>query len=310
MKSCLRVFGIACMLQFLVAEVSSQCNPAPIINFVNPSFEGTPQAHVTPGPWSICQSGQTPDTQPGSWGITMPPTNGSSYLGLVHQASTGWQEGASEQLSTPFIAGTGYNFTIDLANVLTSDPGIGIDPGCAELRIWGGYGACDRNTLLWSSGNITPWDTWVTYTVGFTPTQNFSWVLFEINSLGCTDGPYILVDNIGSVTPTPPTPVPTAIAATCFGFNTGSAYIGYTGGQAPYSFQWSNGPTTQNNSNLFAGTYGVTITDANQCTASTSVVITEPAAIIANVTTVDASCGASNGSATANITSGSGPFSY
>src|SRR5690349_11470033 len=121
----------------------SQCPPLPVINFVNPSFEGTPQPHVTPGPWSICMNGQTPDTQPGSWGITLPPTDGSSYLGLVHQPSAtlygpgGWQEGASEQLSTPFIAGTGYSFTVDLANVMTSQQGIGIIPGCAELQIWG-----------------------------------------------------------------------------------------------------------------------------------------------------------------------------
>src|SRR5436305_14439820 len=92
----------ALLLLFLTSgNLFSQCVPIPPINFINPSFEGTPQPHVTPGPWSVCMPGQTPDTQPGSWGINMPPTNGSTYLGLVHQPSTGWQEGAAEQLGTP-----------------------------------------------------------------------------------------------------------------------------------------------------------------------------------------------------------------
>src|SRR5687768_1205445 len=113
---------------FIGESLFSQCVQAPVLNFVNPSFEGVPQPHVTPGPWSICMPGQTPDTEPGSWGITMPPTDGSTYLGLVHQESTGWQEGASQQTSTPFIAGISYTFTVDLANVATSQSGIGIIP--------------------------------------------------------------------------------------------------------------------------------------------------------------------------------------
>ena len=116
MKLFLR-FPVFFLAVFISQRAYSQCATPPTIAFVNPSFEGTPQAHVTPGPWSICMSGQTPDTQPGSWGVNLPPTNGNSYLGLVHQSSTGWQEGACEQLSSPLVAGTSYSFTIDLANV-------------------------------------------------------------------------------------------------------------------------------------------------------------------------------------------------
>ncbi|MEO8147971.1 MAG: T9SS type A sorting domain-containing protein [Bacteroidia bacterium] len=41
-------------------------------------------------------------------------------------------------------------------------------------------------------------------------------------------------------------------------------------GVAPYSFNWSNGKTVQNISNVCAGTYTVSVTDANGCTGSAS----------------------------------------
>ncbi len=163
--------------------------------FVNPSFEGTPQPHVTPPSWMNCQPGQTPDTQPGSFGITLAPSEGNSYIGLVHQPSSGWREGAGQQLTTPLVAGLQYSFLIDLANSSTTAGGIA--PGCAECQIWASSNTgCDMTELLWSSDSITPYDTWITDTVTFTPTQNYPAILITINSLGCSTQPYILVDNI------------------------------------------------------------------------------------------------------------------
>jgi gliding motility-associated-like protein len=59
----------------------------------------------------------------------------------------------------------------------------------------------------------------------------------------------------------------------------GTATASATGGNAPYSYSWNTNPP-QNNAtatNLAAGTYNVTVTDNNGCSASTSVQITEPA---------------------------------
>ncbi|PIX33237.1 MAG: hypothetical protein COZ59_09725, partial [Bacteroidetes bacterium CG_4_8_14_3_um_filter_31_14] len=51
----------------------------------------------------------------------------------------------------------------------------------------------------------------------------------------------------------------------------------------PYSYNWSNGTTTPTINGLCPGIYSPTITDANGCTATTSVTITEPAPIAVSV---------------------------
>lgn len=60
------------------------------------------------------------------------------------------------------------------------------------------------------------------------------------------------------------------------GGNDGSIDINTTGGTGAYSFLWSNGLTTEDLSNITAGTYSITVTDDNACTITASIEITEP----------------------------------
>lgn len=57
------------------------------------------------------------------------------------------------------------------------------------------------------------------------------------------------------------------------GGNNGTATISVSGGTSPYTYQWSSGDTSANISGLAAGTYFVTITDANGCTLADSVTV-------------------------------------
>ncbi len=54
----------------------------------------------------------------------------------------------------------------------------------------------------------------------------------------------------------------------------GTATVTATGGDQPYSYAWSNGQTTKTATGLTAGTYTVTVTDANGCTVQGSIIIT------------------------------------
>ncbi|MFZ1791299.1 MAG: SdrD B-like domain-containing protein, partial [Saprospiraceae bacterium] len=82
-----------------------------------------------------------------------------------------------------------------------------------------------------------------------------------------------------SVTITQPTAITattTKVDGTCATPNSGSINLTVSGGTPTYTFSWSNGATTEDLSNLTAGTYTVTVTDANGCTASSSAIITAP----------------------------------
>ncbi len=69
----------------------------------------------------------------------------------------------------------------------------------------------------------------------------------------------------------------TTINVSCFSFTDGAIDLTISGGTLPYTILWSNSATTEDISSLAAGTYDVTVTDANLSSATLSVVVTEPA---------------------------------
>ncbi|MBL0065727.1 MAG: SprB repeat-containing protein [Bacteroidetes bacterium] len=91
---------------------------------------------------------------------------------------------------------------------------------------------------------------------------------------------------------------------TCNGGTDGSASVSASGGTTPYT---GEGTFT----GLAAGTYSYTVTDANGCTASCSVTITEPAALVATCSVIsNVTCnGGSDGSASVSASGGSAPYS-
>ena len=100
----------------------------------------------------------------------------------------------------------------------------------------------------------------------------------------------------------------------CYGNSTGTATANPTGGTGPYTYSWNTSPVqnTKTATGLAAGTYIVTVTDANLCTVPASVTISQPAAAL-TVTTdqVNVLCyGQKTGTATANPSGGTGVYTY
>src|SRR5690606_34575531 len=78
----------------------------------------------------------------------------------------------------------------------------------------------------------------------------------------------------------------------CNGGSNGSASVTPSGGMTPYSYSWSpSGGTGATASGLAAGTYKVTVTDANGCIATRSFTVAQPSAINVSGIKTDASCG-------------------
>jgi len=275
----IRLFYLLFFSLLITIKTYSQCGTVPLtVN--NPSFEGPRQAHVTPGGWDICMPGTTPDTQPDSWGITLPPSNGSSYIGLVHETSTGWQEGAGQTLSSPMTAGQLYRFTIDLAT--TDVQGYGIITGPVELQLWGGWSGgngCSQVELLWHSGSVTNLN-WQTYQLNFIPSAAYDHILFCINALAGAS-PYVMLDNM--------TPIVPLIDVANYSYQAQNnnwcegATINFTdastspGGYTITGWTWDfgdNSPVShlQNPSHTYptAGTYNVTLTITNNINCSVS----------------------------------------
>ncbi|MCH2043147.1 MAG: gliding motility-associated C-terminal domain-containing protein [Saprospiraceae bacterium] len=97
----------------------------------------------------------------------------------------------------------------------------------------------------------------------------------------------------------------------CGGGIDGAAFVTASNGQSPYSYLWSNGSIQEDLSNVIAGTYTVTVTDINACTATTAVIITEPTPL--NVLTdslFHAGCNVNDGAIYTSVTGGIAPYTY
>ncbi|HLP52095.1 MAG TPA: T9SS type A sorting domain-containing protein [Chitinophagales bacterium] len=103
---------------------------------------------------------------------------------------------------------------------------------------------------------------------------------------------------------------PVVTPATCNGAASGSIDLTVSGGTPSYTYAWTSG-TGEDPSGLSAGTYTVTVTDANGCTATQSATVTEPAVLGVTLTVTDASAfGASDGSISTAVTGGTANYTY
>ncbi|MFH6937527.1 MBG domain-containing protein [Flavobacterium sp. FlaQc-30] len=110
----------------------------------------------------------------------------------------------------------------------------------------------------------------------------------------------------------------TLVAATsqtnilCNGAKTGSASVIPAGAPGPFTYIWAPyGGSRDTASNLTAGNYSVTITSSNGCSIIKTFTITEPSALAVTPSQTNLLChGAATGSASVNVTGGTGSYTY
>ncbi|HRH03425.1 MAG TPA: SprB repeat-containing protein [Bacteroidia bacterium] len=103
----------------------------------------------------------------------------------------------------------------------------------------------------------------------------------------------------------------------CNGTNNGSINLFISGGTAPYTYVWLDGPTVRNRSNLAAGYYRVVVTSSNGLSVTREITLTQPDVfqVILSPTEYEGGYhisenGGNNGIIVAEVLGGVPPYSY
>ncbi|MBK6838323.1 MAG: SprB repeat-containing protein [Bacteroidetes bacterium] len=225
----------------------------------------------------------------GATGITLSGVGAGAYTVVITDAHgcTVSTVAAISNLGGPSVSVTGTH------NVLCS----GGNDGDATIQVTGGQSPF---SYQWNPSVCTG-----TFASGL-QAGSYSVVVEDANN--CLSSTVVNISEPNplqiSLTPTHPS---------CQGSNNGSILSAAGGGVLPYSYSWTNGAGSSSNPlNLTAGTYSVTITDAYGCTETASVNLSQPPALVVNVSTnVPVSCnGGSNGAASVNVNGGTAPYDY
>jgi gliding motility-associated-like protein len=225
-----------------------------------------------------------------------------------------WNSGSTSQDLTSIAAGN-YSVVVTDANSCVSNAAVTIsEPAQLVASISASTnataaGICDGTATVGVVGGTSPYIyTWSNsqtssslsglcagvYTVTVTDSKNCTSVVsVTISEPGTFSLSYTQTNNL------------------CFGNTAGSVDLTVSGGTTPYVFAWSNGANTEDLSSLGAGTYTVTVTDANSYSTQTTVIITQPANLTSNIVKTNVSCfGGSNGAINLTVNGGVAPYTF
>ena len=223
--------------------------------------------------WQDNSTNQTLTAQAGTYNVTITDSNGctASASGTANQPS---------QLTA----------SISKTDVLCN----GASNGTATVTVDGGNAPYQYN---WSNGGS---DLEIT---GLT-TGNYSVTVSDSN--GCSTTLETTIDQPDALTATV-----SASTIACNGETT-NATVAVNGGTTPYTYLWSDNADRNSNmaTGITAGTYGVTVTDANGCTVASSVTIDDPALLTVSLSADDILCNGRTTTVTATPNGGASPYSY
>lgn len=271
-------------------------------------------------------------TQPGAITATPSQTNiscnglSNGAASIAASGGTGaftysWTPSGGTSAAATGLAAGNYTCTIKDANNCSKTQSITItQPTAVTTTVSsktnvGCNGGANGSASIGATGGTSP------YTYNWSPAGGTA-----STASGLTAGSYTctVTDAHGcaqtqSVTFTQPTAIVSSISSqtnitSCTVTNNGAASISASGGTSPYSYNWApSGGTASTATGLSAGTYTCTITDANSCTKTQTVTITQPSnnitSSIASQTNVSCN-GLSNATASVSASGGTGALSY
>ena len=134
---------------------------------------------------------------------------------------------------------------------------------------------------------------------------NYTVTITDVNT--CTATANVTVSNTGGVTASA-----TSASVTCHAGTNGSSTVTPTGGTGPYTYTWSpSGGNSIIATNLTAGNYTVSVSDAHSCTTTAIANIVQPSIISLTSITTSVICnGGSTGSSSVSATGGTPGYTY
>ena len=181
--------------------------------------------------------------------------------------------------------------------------------GKASITVTNGTLAYD---FTWTGGNIA--NTIVHYnSTGKDSITGFmagSYTVSVKDSNGCSTNKTIVIPP-----PTAPSISTSLTQIACIGQSTGTISATPSAGTPPYTYLWSANATGNTNStisNLAAGVYTLTVTDAGGCWSTTTAIIIQPTgtALGVSLSPYPSTCGFNNGSISVAATGGVGAYTY
>ena len=235
-----------------------------------------------------------------------------------------WNNGATTTSISGLSAGTYYVTVTDAylcqktasATVLESPTLLAVSASATPITCLGSYdGIVTASASGGTSGYTYAWSGPNSYTGTGNPISGLASGTYYVT---VTDA--YLCQKTASATvlesPTMLTVSANATPITCTGSHDGVVTASAGGGTAGYTYSWSGPGTYTNTGNpitgLAAGTYYVTVTDAYLCQKTASATVLESQVLLAvNATPTPITCrGANDGVVNANVSGGTGPFSY
>ena len=275
-------------------DLSGLCGGTYDVTVTDASGGGTPTFN-----WTIFNTGsnQTIALTPGTITINGLPLDNGDVIGVFYDSS-----------GTPVCCG--YTVWAGTTSAITAwGAESGLDNGLQanETFMWKVWRVSD-GAIVDMVGNVVPTNTYVTnglsalvsmtgtYTPTTAATLNFSFTIVEPTEMVVTD----MLSNY------------TGYNVSAGGATDGSIDLTLTGGTLPYTFQWSNGASTEDLANIGAGPYAVTVLDGNGCAYYNNWMLNEPPTIdplaavgVATMVSCNAAC---DGAIDLTITDGVPPY--